>query len=103
MLTSTPLEAMPLANTVRRDAEADLDNAVKGVVSGIFAATGQTCIAGSPLLVHDSIHDAFLEKFLALAATAWMGDPMDMSTQVGPVTTQPQYDRILSMIEMARS
>lgn len=83
-------------------ADADLDNAVKGVVSGIFAATGQTCIAGSRLLVHDSIHDEFLEKFLALAATARMGDPMDISTQVGPVTTKPQYNRILSMIEMAR-
>ena len=83
-------------------ADADLDNAVKGVVSGIFAATGQTCIAGSRLLVHESIHDRFLEKFLALAATARMGDPMDLSTQVGPVTTRPQYDRILSMIEMAK-
>lgn len=84
-------------------ADADLDNAVKGVVSGIFVATGQTCIAGSRLLVHDSIHDEFLEKFLALAATARMGDPMDVSTQVGPVTTQPQYNRILSMIEMAKA
>lgn len=83
-------------------ADADLDNAVKGVVSGIFAATGQTCIAGSRLLVHESIHDEFLEKFLALAATARMGDPMDMSTQVGPVTTKPQFNRILSMIEMAK-
>ncbi|KJS10784.1 MAG: carnitine dehydratase [Hoeflea sp. BRH_c9] len=84
-------------------ADADMDNAVKGVVSGIFAATGQTCIAGSRLLVHDSIHDEFLEKFLALAATARMGDPMDISTQVGPVTTKPQYNRILSMIEMAKA
>jgi len=83
--------------------DANIDNAVKGVVSGIFAATGQTCIAGSRLLVHDSIHDQFLEKFLALAGTARMGDPMEMTTQVGPVTTQPQYRRVLSMIEMAQS
>lgn len=83
-------------------ADADIDNAVKGVVSGIFAATGQTCIAGSRLLVHDSIHDAFLEKFVALAGTARMGDPMDAATQVGPVTTQPQYQRVLSCIAMAR-
>ena len=42
--------------------DADIDNAVKGVVSGIFAATGQTCIAGSRLLVQQSIHDQFVEK-----------------------------------------
>ncbi|MBX9455484.1 MAG: aldehyde dehydrogenase [Rhizobium sp.] len=83
--------------------DANIDNAVKGVVSGIFAATGQTCIAGSRLLVHESIHDQFLEKFLDLARTARMGDPMDMTTQVGPVTTQPQYRRVLSMIDMARA
>ncbi|WP_091917621.1 aldehyde dehydrogenase [Mesorhizobium sp. YR577] len=83
--------------------DANIDNAVKGVVSGIFAATGQTCIAGSRLLVHESIHDQFLEKFVELAKTARMGDPMDMATQVGPVTTQPQYKRVLSMIEMARN
>ncbi|MET3616128.1 aldehyde dehydrogenase (NAD+) [Rhizobium aquaticum] len=83
--------------------DANIDNAVKGVVSGIFAATGQTCIAGSRLLVHESIHDEFLEKFLALAATARMGDPMEMTTQVGPVTTQPQFNRVLSMIDMAKN
>ena len=83
--------------------DTDIDNAVKGVVSGIFAATGQTCIAGSRLLVHESIHDEFLDKFTALAKTARMGDPMDMATQVGPVTTRPQYQRVLSCIEMARN
>jgi aldehyde dehydrogenase (NAD+) len=82
--------------------DADLDNAVKGVVSGIFAATGQTCIAGSRLLVHERVHDEFLEKFVALAKTARMGDPMSLETQVGPVTTQPQYQRVLSCIAMAR-
>jgi aldehyde dehydrogenase (NAD+) len=83
--------------------DTDIDNAVKGVVSGIFAATGQTCLAGSRLLVHESIHNEFLDKFTALAKTARMGDPMDMATQVGPVTTQPQYQRVLSCIEMARN
>lgn len=83
--------------------DANIDNAVKGVVSGIFAATGQTCIAGSRLLVHESIHDEFLEKFLELARTARMGDPMEMTTQVGPVTTKPQFERVLSMIDMARN
>lgn len=83
--------------------DANIDNAVKGVVSGIFAATGQTCIAGSRLLVHEKIHDEFLEKFIALAKTARMGDPMNTATEVGPITTQPQYQRVLSCIDMAKS
>lgn len=82
--------------------DAVLDNAVRGVVSGIFAASGQTCIAGSRVIVHESLHDAFVEKFVALARTARMGDPLDPATQVGPVTTPPQYRRILDCIAMAR-
>jgi aldehyde dehydrogenase (NAD+) len=81
--------------------DADVDNAVKGVISGIFAATGQTCIAGSRLLVQESIHDEFLERLLAFARTAKMGDPMDAGTQIGPVTNRPQFDKILKYIEIA--
>ena len=83
--------------------DADLDQAVFGAISGIFAATGQTCIAGSRLLVQDSIHDKFVERLLAVARTARMGDPMDPNTQVGPVTTPPQYQKVLEYIEIARS
>jgi aldehyde dehydrogenase (NAD+) len=83
-------------------ADAKLDDAVNGAVSGIFAATGQTCIAGSRLLLQDSIHDAFVERLLALARTARMGDPMQMDTQVGPVTTRPQFDKVLGYIDIAR-
>lgn len=82
--------------------DADLDQAVKGVVSGIFAATGQTCIAGSRALIHRSIHAEFVERLLALAKTARMGDPLDPSTQVGPVTTRPQYEKILDYIRIAK-
>jgi aldehyde dehydrogenase (NAD+) len=83
-------------------ADADLDNAVTGVVSGIFAATGQTCVAGSRALIHRSIHDEFVERFLALARTARMGDPLEETTQVGPITTRPQYEKVLSYIEIAK-
>jgi (Z)-2-((N-methylformamido)methylene)-5-hydroxybutyrolactone dehydrogenase len=83
--------------------DADIEQAVFGAISGIFAATGQTCIAGSRLLVQDSIHDAFVEKLLAVARTARMGDPMDAATQVGPVTTPPQYKKVLEYIAIARS
>jgi len=82
--------------------DADLEQAVFGAISGIFAATGQTCIAGSRLLVQQSIHDAFVDKLLAVARTARMGDPMDMNTQVGPITTPPQYKKVLEYIDIAR-
>ena len=82
--------------------DAHLDNAIKGVISGIFAATGQTCIAGSRLLVQRSIHDQFVEKLVAFAKTAKMGDPMNMNTQVGPVTNKPQLEKILRYIDLAK-
>jgi (Z)-2-((N-methylformamido)methylene)-5-hydroxybutyrolactone dehydrogenase len=82
--------------------DADLDNAIKGVISGIFAATGQTCIAGSRLLVQQSIHDQFLDKLVAFAKTAKMGNPMDAGTQIGPVTNKPQLEKILKYIDIAK-
>ena len=82
--------------------DANLDDAINGAVSGIFAATGQTCIAGSRLLLQDSIYDEVVDRLLALARTARMGDPMSMDTQVGPVTTPAQYDKVLQYIEIAK-
>ena len=89
------------ANIVFEDAI--LDDAVKGVVSGIFAATGQTCIAGSRALIHRAIVDEFTERLLDLARTAKMGDPLEDATQVGPITTRPQYKKVLEYIEVARN
>lgn len=83
--------------------DADLDAAVNGAVSGIFAATGQTCIAGSRLLVQSSVHDEVVRRVVELSKTARMGDPADPDTQVGPVTTRDQYEKVLSYIEIARS
>ena len=80
-----------------------MENAIKGVISGIFAATGQTCIAGSRLLVQQSIHDAFLDKLVSFAKTAKMGNPMSKDTQIGPVTNKPQLEKILKYIDIARS
>ena len=82
--------------------DADLDNAVKGAVSGIFAATGQTCIAGSRLLVQRQVHDEFISRLLALAKTAKMGNPLEETTQVGPITTRPQRKKVLDYIEIAK-
>ena len=83
--------------------DADMESAVNGVISGIFAATGQTCLAGSRLLLQSSIYDAFTEKLLAVAATAKMGNPSSMDTQIGPVATIPQYEKVLSYLDIGRS
>ena len=83
--------------------DADLDSALKGVVSGILAATGQTCVAGSRLLVQRTIHDRFVEKLVEFARTARMGDPMSPETQVGPICNKPQLEKILRYIAIARS
>ena len=83
--------------------DANLDDAVNGAVAGIFAATGQTCIAGSRLLVQDSIYDQLVQKLVDLSKTAKMGDPMSSDTQIGPVTTRPQYEKILSYIDIAKN
>lgn len=82
--------------------DADLDAAAAGVISGIFAATGQTCIAGSRLLVQRSIHDEFVQRVVALAEQAKIGDPMLPDTHVGPVTTRPQFEKVLGYIDIAR-
>ncbi len=82
--------------------DADLDMAAKGAVSGIFGATGQTCVAGSRLLVQESIHDEFVERLLELARSAKIGNPMESTTHIGPVTTPQQYEKILSYIEIAK-
>lgn len=84
-------------------ADANIDNAVRGAISGIFAATGQTCIAGSRLLVQRAVHDRLVDGVVKLAATARMGDPADLSTQVGPITTLAQRAKVLSYLDIARS
>ncbi|KXU96458.1 carnitine dehydratase [Caballeronia megalochromosomata] len=82
--------------------DADLDDAVKGAVAGIFAAAGQTCMAGSRLLVHESIHDVFVEKLIAFVRDAKLGDPMDSNTNIGPIATPPQFKKVLEYIEIAK-
>jgi aldehyde dehydrogenase (NAD+) len=84
-------------------ADANLDAAASGAVSGIFAATGQTCIAGSRLLVQNSIKEEFVAKLVALAKSAKIGDPMQEDTNIGPVTTPPQYQKILDYIDVAKT
>jgi aldehyde dehydrogenase (NAD+) len=77
-------------------ADADLENAVNGVIKGIFAATGQTCIAGSRLLVQKSMVEPLLEKLVERAKKIKLGDPQKMKTEMGPVAFKEQLDKIKS-------
>ena len=83
--------------------DADREAAVMGAISGIFAATGQTCIAGSRLLVQRSIHDEFVKRIVEVASKAKIGDPMLKETNVGPVTTPPQYKKVIDYINIAKA
>ena len=83
--------------------DADIEAAVMGAISGIFAATGQTCIAGSRLLLQRSIHDQFVERLIEVTGQARIGDPKSPDTHIGPVTTRPQFEKIIEYIDIAKS
>jgi len=83
--------------------DCDLGAAASGAISGIFAATGQTCIAGSRLLVQNSIREEFSKRVAELGRSARKGDPMQPDTNIGPVTTAPQYRKILDYMEIAKA
>lgn len=82
--------------------DATQEAAIKGVVSGVFAATGQTCMAGSRLIVHASIHDKFVARLVDFISTARLGDPLKADTNMGPVSTRPQLERVMNFIEIAK-
>jgi acyl-CoA reductase-like NAD-dependent aldehyde dehydrogenase len=83
--------------------DADLAAAANGVVAGVFAATGQTCMAGSRLLVHEDVHDELVRLVAERAARIKLGDPNDADTEMGPVANQPQYEKVLGYLETARA
>jgi acyl-CoA reductase-like NAD-dependent aldehyde dehydrogenase len=83
--------------------DADLDKAVRGAAGGIFAASGQTCVAGSRLLVQNTIHDEVVSRLVDLIKDVKVGDPRDPSTRIGPIATRPQYERVLEYLEIARA
>ncbi len=83
--------------------DANLLAAVNGSAWAIFHNQGQACIAGSRLVLHEKIADAFLEKFVPLAQSIRLGNPMDDSTEMGPLTSQQHRDRVLGYVDIARS
>ena len=83
-------------------ADADLAAAANGLVAGVFAATGQTCMAGSRLIVHESVHDELVRLVAERAARIRLGDPNDPETEMGPVANGPQYEKVLGYLRTAR-
>jgi betaine-aldehyde dehydrogenase len=88
------------ANVVFEDAS--LAAAVNGAAFAIFHNQGQACIAGSRLVLHEGIADEFLDRFLQLAASIKIGNPLDPATELGPLTSEQHRDRVLSYVEVAR-
>ncbi|TAM60107.1 aldehyde dehydrogenase [bacterium] len=82
--------------------DANLDAAVNGVLAGIFAASGQTCMAGSRLLVQDGIHDALLERLAARTRTIRLGSPTAPETEMGPLANRPQFEKVMYYLDVAK-
>ena len=74
--------------------DANIESAVNASIAGIFGATGQSCVAGSRLYLHEDIADEFLEKMTAMAGQIVIGDPLAEETQMGPLCTTGQLEHI---------
>ncbi len=83
-------------------ADADIEAAVNGSAFAIFHNQGQACIAGSRLLLHERIADDFLQRFIELARSIRIGDPLDPATELGPLTSARHRDRVLSYVQLAK-
>jgi aldehyde dehydrogenase (NAD+)/betaine-aldehyde dehydrogenase len=83
--------------------DADLESAANAIVSGIFAATGQSCVAGSRLLVHENVHAELLEILIAKAKRIKIGDPQDLETEMGPLATQRQLTHVQDVVDRSVS
>jgi len=82
-------------------ADADLDSAVNGVMAGVFAATGQTCMAGSRVLVEAPVYDAVAELLVERARRMRAGDPLDPATQLGPLASRAQLEKVVGYFRVA--
>jgi betaine-aldehyde dehydrogenase len=82
--------------------DANLEKAMDAVAVGIFLYAGQSCTAGSRLLLHRSIHDAFLDGLIERANALRVGSPLDEATQLGPMVSERQLDRVLGYVDRGR-
>ena len=79
--------------------DAPLDQAVEGVINGIFFNQGHVCCAGSRLLVEESIHDRFVDKLKRRLSTLRVGDPMDKNTDIGAINSRAQLEKINELVD----
>jgi len=79
--------------------DADIDKAVVGAFAGIFAATGQTCIAGSRLLVQKSVYNAVVSKLVEKSKHIILGNPIDFKTEMGTLANEPQFEKVMGSIK----
>ena len=84
-------------------ADADIEQALRGVISGIFVSNGQSCVAGSRLLVQEELHDAFVSRLQSAIGTLKFGDPRAVTTQIGPIANEPHFQRIQHDVSVALS
>ena len=82
-------------------ADARLDRAVGGAAAGIFAASGQSCVAGSRLLVQREVHDEVVDRLAALAERIEVGAPLEEGVQIGPLQNAAQFERTVAMVAAA--
>lgn len=82
--------------------DADVAAAVNGLLAGIFAAGGQTCIAGSRALIHTSIYDEVIDHVCARAGQIRLGHPQDESTDMGPLASEAQFLKVSHYCDLAR-
>ncbi|MEV1025679.1 aldehyde dehydrogenase [Streptomyces sp. NPDC050264] len=83
--------------------DADVANAAMGVIAGVFAAAGQTCIAGSRVFAHRSVYDELLDRVCERAKSIRIGDPLDEATELGPLAFESQRDKVAAYVELGRS
>ena len=101
-LTPTVLELGGKSPQIIFD-DVDLEAVTNGLLSGIFAASGQTCVAGSRAYIHEDIADEVIARVVARAESLVLGDPSDPATEMGPAASDAQRDRILKMVEAAQA
>jgi acyl-CoA reductase-like NAD-dependent aldehyde dehydrogenase len=83
--------------------DANLEKAMDAVAVGIFLYAGQSCTAGARLLIHESIHDSFVAGLMERARALRIGSPLDAETQLGPMVSSRQLDRVLGYVERGRA
>lgn len=83
--------------------DADLDSAVNGILAGIFAACGQTCVAGSRAFIQESVFDEVVRRLTARTKQIKMGDPLDADTEYGPIANKEQYEKVQHYVNVAKA